>query len=59
MKKNVMNKNSYDSWPGFSLGQRVPGVIKRMWGLINKTYFKVKGKTSLSHLDYIFIDMTK
>lgn len=28
MKKNVMNKNSCESWPGFSLGQRVPGVPK-------------------------------
>lgn len=57
--KNVMNKSSCESWPEFSLGQRVPGVTKRMWGVINKTYFKVKRKTSLGHLDYIFMDMNK
>jgi len=59
MKKNVMNENSCELWAGFSLSQRVPGVTKRMWGVINKTYFKVKRKTLLGHLDYIFIDMNK
>jgi len=38
--KNEMTKNSCESWPEFNLGQRVPGVIKIMRGVINKTYLK-------------------
>lgn len=34
--KNKMTKYSCESWPGFNLGQRVPGVTKRMRGVINK-----------------------